>query len=211
MAYELPALPYGYDALEPYIDALTMEIHHTKYHASYVARLNRALQGRENLQRMSLEEIIADIRVVPEDVRQEVRNQGGGHLNHSLFWHIMGPHQGGKPQGMLGDAIVSTFGDFLKFKEALTDSAMNRFGSGWAWLCVNASGKIEVLSTPNQDSPIMLGYRPILGVDVWEHAYYLRYHSRRADYIENWWNLVDWHKVGDLYQHCIEMAGRMER
>jgi superoxide dismutase, Fe-Mn family len=209
MIYELPTLPYDFASLEPYIDAQTMEIHFTKHHAGYIAKLNKSLQGHENLSRMSLEEILADIRVVAEDIRQDVRNNGGGHLNHSLFWHIMGPHKGGMPVGPVADAIASTFGDFLKFQEQFTDAAMSRFGSGWAWLCVNSQGKLEVLSTPNQDSPIMLGYRPVVGIDVWEHAYYLKYQSRRADYISAWWNVVNWPAVSELYQHCLEMVGRM--
>lgn len=208
MVYELPALPYGFDALEPHIDARTMEIHYTKHHAGYIAKLNRILQEHDNLQRLSLEEILSDIRVVPEEIRQDVRNNGGGHLNHSLFWHIMGPGKGGSPVGVVGDAIGSTFGDFLKFQELFIDTAMNRFGSGWTWLCMNSLGKLEVLSTPNQDSPIMLGYRPILGVDLWEHAYYLRYQNRRSDYLAAWWNVVNWPNVAELYQHCLEMVTR---
>lgn len=208
MTFELPSLPYEYSALEPYIDARTMEIHHTKHHAGYIARLNKALEGRDSLRKMNLEEMIADIRVVPEEIRQEVRNQGGGHLNHSLLWHIIGPPQGGGPTGTLRDAVNAIFGDFLKFQEQIASAAAMRFGSGWAWLAVNSGGKLEVLSTPNQDSPIMLGYRPVLGIDLWEHAYYLKYQNRRMDYIAAFWNVVNWRNVAELYQHCMEMVGR---
>ena len=157
---------------------------------------------------MNLEEILADIRAVPEEIRQEVRNQGGGHLNHSLLWHTMGPPNGQGPGPILRDAIAVTFGDFLKFQEQFTNAASARFGSGWAWLCVNSAGKLEVLSTPNQDSPIMLGYRPVLGRILWEHAYYLKYQSRRLDYVAAWWNVVNWHNVTELYQHCLDMVTR---
>lgn len=208
MIYELPTLPYSYSALEPYIDARTMEIHHSRHHAAYIAKLNKALQGHDNLSRLSLEEILSDIRVVPEDIRQEIRNQGGAHLNHSLLWHAMGPGKGGTPPPVLGDAITTAFGDFLKFQEQITDQAMARFGSGWAWLVVNSAGKLETLTTPNEDSPIMLGYRPVLGIDLWEHSYYLKYQNRRVDYISAWWNAVNWSNVTELYQHCLEMVSR---
>ena len=208
MTFELPALPYEYEAMEPYIDARTMEIHHTKHHAGYIARLNKALEGRDNLHKLSLEEVIADIRQVPEEIRQEVRNQGGGHLNHSLLWHIMGPPQGAGPTGALKDAIDAAFGDFLKFQEQIASAAAGRFGSGWVWLCMDAARKLEVFSTPNQDSPIMLGYHPVLGIDLWEHAYYLKYQNRRMDYISAWWNVVNWKNVAELYQHCLQIAGR---
>lgn len=208
MTFELPNLPYDYASLEPYLDARTMELHHTKHHSSYLAHLNKVLEGRENLRKLSLEEILSDIRVVPEEIRQEVRNYGGGHLNHSLLWHVMGPASGQGPSGLIKDAISSAFGDFLKFQDLFTSAAMARFGSGWAWLLVTSGGKLEVLSTPNQDSPIMLGYRPVLGLDLWEHAYYLKYQNRRADYISGWWNIVNWKNVSELYQHCLEMVGR---
>lgn len=208
MIYQLPPLPYPYNALEPHIDAQTMEIHHTKHHAGYVSNLNKLLEGQAKLADRPLEEIIADISIVPEDIRQGIRNNGGGHLNHSLFWHIMGPDKGGEPGGILGHVIQSTFGDFNRFKEQLTKTAMGRFGSGWAWLCVDRQGQMEVLSTPNQDSPIMLGYRPILGVDVWEHAYYLKYQNRRAEYLAAWWNVVDWHKVAEVFAHCMDMVAK---
>jgi Fe-Mn family superoxide dismutase len=208
MTFELPTLPYEYEAMEPYIDARTMEIHHTKHHAGYIARLNKALEGRENLRKMSLEEILADIRQVPEEIRQEVRNQGGGHLNHSLLWHTMGPPQGAGPTGAMKEAIDTAFGDFLKFQEQIASAAAARFGSGWVWLCMDTGRKLEVLSTPNQDSPIMLGYHPVLGIDLWEHAYYLKYQNRRMDYISAWWNVVNWRNVSELYHHCLQIAGR---
>ena len=210
MIYELPAISYEYAALEPFIDARTMEIHFTRHHAGYITKLNKVLQGHSNLLRMSLEEIVSDIRIVPEDIRQDVRNNGGGHLNHSLFWHTMGPNQGGQPQGPIAESIKSVFGDYLKFQEQFTDAAMARFGSGWAWLVMNPAAKLEILTTPNQDSPIMLGYRPMLGLDLWEHAYYLKYQNHRADYISAWWNIVHWPNVNELYQHCLEMVSKTQ-
>ena len=190
--YELPPLPYDYSALEPYIDARTMQIHHAQHHAGYVRKLNRLLEGYEGLAKMPLEDMIADIRMLPEEIRQAIRDNGGGHLNHSLFWEIMAPHKGGEPTGVLREAITGAFVDLPSFKEALTSAALNRFGSGWAWLCLDHRNRLEVVSTPNQDSPIMLGYRPILGIDVWEHAYYLKYQNRRAEYVAAWWNVLDW-------------------
>ena len=191
MAHELPELPYSHDALEPFIDSKTMEIHHGKHHNAYVTNLNNAIAGNEDLEAKSIIELISDLDAVPEDIRGAVRNNGGGHANHSLFWSIMGPGKGGEPNGPLGDAINSTFGTFENFKDAFTKAGMTRFGSGWAWLSVT-NGSLEVSSTPNQDSPIMEGNKPIIGCDVWEHAYYLNYQNLRPDYINAWWNVVDW-------------------
>ena len=191
MAHELPELPYSHDALEPFIDSKTMEIHHGKHHNAYVTNLNNAIAGNEALEAKSIIELISDLDAVPEDIRGAVRNNGGGHANHSLFWSIMGPGKGGEPSGPLGDAINSTFGTFESFKDAFTKAGMTRFGSGWAWLSVS-NGSLEVSSTSNQDSPIMEGNKPIIGCDVWEHAYYLNYQNLRPDYINAWWNVVDW-------------------
>lgn len=208
MSYELPPLPYDFGALEPYIDARTMELHYTKHHAGYVQNLNKALQGHELLAGKSLVSIISDIRMVPEDIRQSVRNNGGGHLNHSLFWEVMGPDKGGEPAGNLREGIISTFGDIPRFKEEFFYAAITRFGSGWAWLGMDSRGQLEILSTANQDSPLMMGYRPILGLDVWEHAYYLKYQNRRADYITAWWSVVNWEKVAEFYESCLDMQSR---
>tara|TARA_B100001250_G_scaffold336305_1_gene302758 strand:+ start:1368 stop:1976 length:609 start_codon:yes stop_codon:yes gene_type:complete len=191
MAHELPELTYSHDALEPFIDSKTMEIHHGKHHNAYVTNLNNAIAGNEALEAKSIIELISDLDAVPEDIRGAVRNNGGGHANHSLFWSIMGPGKGGEPSGPLGDAINSTFGTFESFKDAFTKAGMTRFGSGWAWLSVS-NGSLEVSSTPNQDSPIMEDNEPIIGCDVWEHAYYLNYQNLRPDYINAWWNVVDW-------------------
>ena len=191
MAHELPELTYSHDALEPFIDSKTMEIHHGKHHNAYITNLNNAIAGNEVLEAKSINELIVDLNAVPEDIRGAVRNNGGGHANHSLFWSIMGPGKGGEPSGPLGDAINSTFGTFESFKDAFTKAGMTRFGSGWAWLSVS-NGSLEVSSTPNQDSPIMEGNKPIIGCDVWEHAYYLNYQNLRPDYINAWWNVVDW-------------------
>lgn len=199
MAHELPPLPYAYDALEPYIDARTMEIHHTKHHATYVNNLNAALESAdERLRNLSVEELLRRIDEVPESIRTAVRNNGGGHANHTLFWSVMGPGGGGEPTGELAEAISSTFGSFENFKETFSKAAAGRFGSGWAWLVVK-DGKLEVTSTPNQDSPLMEGQVPILGQDVWEHAYYLKYQNRRPEYIQNWWNVVNWAEVNRRY------------
>lgn len=206
MMYRLPSLHYRYDALEPYLDAETMRIHYERHHGSYVNNLNSLLQGIDRLTDKTLEEILANIAMLPEEIRQSVRNFGGGHLNHCLFWHVMGPPRDTRPAGALEQAIVSTFGDVEALKNKVTQAALDRFGSGWGWLCLDWRGRLEVLSTPNQDSPIMLGYRPILGVDVWEHAYYLHYQSRRADYLAAWWHVVDWDNVADLYEHALSMA-----
>jgi len=194
MAHELTALPYGYDALEPYIDARTMEIHYSKHHQGYVTKLNGALEAHSGLQGKSVEQLMADINTVPEAIRTAVRNNGGGHANHSLFWQVMGPGGGGQPNGQLADAISGAFESFDAFKEKFSDAAATRFGSGWAWLVV-AGGKLAVESTPNQDSPLMEGKTPILGLDVWEHAYYLKYQNRRPEYISAWWNVVKWDEV----------------
>ena len=193
--YALPKLPYAYDALEPHIDAKTMEIHHTKHHNTYVTKLNEALANSPDLGKKSLEELLTGINSIPENVRGAVRNHGGGHHNHSLFWTIMGPKAGGEPTGELASALGSTFGGFAGFKEKFSATAANHFGSGWAWLAVDKGGKLVLKSLPNQDSPLMDGLTPILGLDVWEHAYYLKYQNRRPDYVAAWWNVVNWAEV----------------
>ena len=194
MAHTLPPLPYAFDALEPHIDAKTMEIHHGKHHNAYVTNLNAALEKYPELQSKSIEDLLRDINKVPEDVRTAVRNNGGGHMNHSAFWKWMGPKAGGAPTGSLGDAIKSTFGSFDGFKEQMTKAGVTRFGSGWAWL-IEQNGKLTIESTANQDQPIMEGKKAVLGVDVWEHAYYLKYQNRRPDYLAAWWNVVNWAEV----------------
>jgi Fe-Mn family superoxide dismutase len=194
VAYELPALPYAFDALEPHIDAQTMQIHHGKHHQAYVNNLNAALEKFPELQGKPIEALIADLNAIPESIRTAVRNNGGGHANHSLFWQIMGPNGGGAPTGAIGDAITSTFGSFDSFKEQINKAGVGRFGSGWAWLN-EVGGKLVIESTANQDSPLMEGKTPILGVDVWEHAYYLKYQNRRPDYLAAWWNVVNWDAV----------------
>jgi Fe-Mn family superoxide dismutase len=194
MAFTLPALPYAFDALEPHIDAQTMQIHHGKHHQAYVNNLNAAIEKAPELAGKSLDDLMKNISTVPEAVRTAVRNNGGGHWNHSLFWETMGPKAGGEPTGKLADAIKAAFGDFAKFKEQFAGAATTRFGSGWAWL-VSDGGKLSITSTPNQDNPLMEGKKAILGLDVWEHAYYLKYQNRRPDYIGAWWNVVDWNKV----------------
>ena len=191
MAHELPELPYSHDELEPFIDKTTMEIHHGKHHNAYVTNLNNAISGNESLESKSIIELISDLDSVPEDIRGAVRNNGGGHANHSLFWSIMGPGKGGEPSGALGEAINSTFGSFETLKDEFTKAGMTRFGSGWAWLSIS-NGSLVVSSTPNQDSPLMDGNEPIIGCDVWEHAYYLKYQNLRPDYLNAWWNVVDW-------------------
>lgn len=203
MAHTLPPLPYPYDALEPHIDARTMEIHHTKHHQAYVNNLNSALEKYPELQDKPVEELLRNINSVPEDIRTAVRNNGGGHANHSLFWTIMSPNGGGAPTGELADAINTAFGSFEAFKEQFSKAAATRFGSGWAWLALTAFGKLIVYSTPNQDSPYMDGYTPLLGLDVWEHAYYLNYQNRRADYIAAWWNVVNWEQVAKNYAEAL--------
>jgi Fe-Mn family superoxide dismutase len=204
MAYELPKLPYPYDALEPHIDAKTMEIHYTGHHQTYVNNVNKAIKGKADLEKKSVEDLISDLKSVPEDIRTVVRNNGGGHANHSFFWPIMGPNAGGEPKGKLADDINSTFGSFNDFKEKFAATGAGRFGSGWAWLVVN-NGKLEICSTANQDNPLMgkaiagCEGKPVLGLDVWEHSYYLKYQNRRPDYIKAWWNVVNWDAVAKNY------------
>lgn len=198
MAYTLPDLPYAFDALEPTIDARTMEIHHGKHHAAYVNNVNTALEGSE-LANLSIEELCRSLDRVPENIRTAVRNNGGGHANHSLFWQIMGPNAGGEPKADLAQAISSELGGFDQFKQAFSDAAAKRFGSGWAWLSLDGNGRLVVESTPNQDNPYMHGNTPILGLDVWEHAYYLKYQNRRPEYIGAFWNVVNWDAVADRY------------
>ncbi|MDG0792578.1 superoxide dismutase [Cohnella ginsengisoli] len=199
MAHVLPALPYSNDALEPHIDALTMEIHHDRHHNTYVTNLNKALESAPELADKSLNDLISDLNAVPESIRTAVRNNGGGHANHSLFWETIGPNAGGAPTGALAAAIDSELGGFEKFKETFAAAATTRFGSGWAFLVVGKDGKLKVYSLPNQDSPIFEGETPILGLDVWEHAYYLKYQNKRPDYIGAFWNVVNWEEVGKRY------------
>ncbi|RME71733.1 MAG: superoxide dismutase [Mn] [Verrucomicrobia bacterium] len=209
MAYELPKLDYPYDALEPHIDARTMEIHHTKHHQAYITNVNNALADHPDLAALPIEELIADLSKVPENIRTAVRNNGGGHANHSFFWKILGPGKGGAPTGPLADAINSTFGSFEAFKEAFAKAGATRFGSGWAWLVVTPDGKLAVGSTANQDSPLMgaeiagLAGKPVIGLDVWEHAYYLNYQNRRPDYIAAFWNVVNWDQAAANYAAAI--------
>ncbi len=191
MAHSLPPLPYAFNALEPHIDARTMEIHHGKHHQAYVTNLNAALDKHPELHKKTIEELLGGINSVPEDIRPAVRNNGGGHANHTMFWEIMGPGGGGAPSGAIADAINSSFGSFDKLKEEVKKAAVGRFGSGWAWV-IDSGGKLAVESTANQDSPIMEGKKAVLGIDVWEHAYYLNYQNRRPDYIDAWWNVVNW-------------------
>ncbi|MBM4422626.1 MAG: superoxide dismutase [Chloroflexi bacterium] len=198
MAYELPKLSYAYDALEPHIDARTMEIHHTKHHQAYITNVNKALEGHDALAAKSVEALISDLNSVPENIRTAARNNGGGHANHSLFWAIMKPGGGGEPAGDLAAAINGAFGSFAAFKEKFEAGGVGRFGSGWVWLSIS-NGALEAHSTPNQDSPLMEGKTPVMGCDVWEHAYYLNYQNRRADYLKAWWNVVDWDAVAARY------------
>jgi Fe-Mn family superoxide dismutase len=198
MAFTLPALPYPADALEKSIDKMTMEIHHGKHHKAYVDNLNAALEGQTALQAKPIEQLLREITAVPEAIRQKVINNGGGHANHTMFWEIMAASGGGEPTGKLAEAIKSTFTDFANFKKLIKESALARFGSGWAWLVV-AGGKLQITSTANQDNPMMAGQTPVLGVDVWEHAYYLRYQNRRADYLDAWWNVVNWAAIGKRF------------
>jgi Fe-Mn family superoxide dismutase len=199
MAYTLPALPYAFDALEPSIDARTMEIHHDRHHKAYVDNVNKALEGHAELAALPVEKLIADLDKVPEAIRTVVRNNGGGHANHSLFWLSLGKGKGGEPAGHLGEAVRSVFGSFENFKTALSDAAMKRFGSGWAWLSADPHGKLLVESTANQDSPIMHGNTPLFGIDVWEHAYYLKYQNKRADYVAAIYDVIDWDAVGKRF------------
>ncbi|MEC2345251.1 MULTISPECIES: superoxide dismutase [Paenibacillus] len=200
MAHELPALPYPANALEPYIDEQTMIIHHDRHHNTYVTNLNAALESAPELQSKSVEELISNLDAVPESIRTAVRNNGGGHANHSLFWKVIGPGGGGAPTGAVAAAIDSDLGGFDKFKEDFTKAATTRFGSGWAWLVVGKDGKLAVTSTPNQDSPLFEGLTPILGLDVWEHAYYLKYQNKRPDYIAAFWNVINWDEVNRRYE-----------
>jgi Fe-Mn family superoxide dismutase len=199
MAHEVPNLDYAYDALEPHIDARTMEIHHTKHHAAYVSKLNAALESAPDLQGKDVEDLLRNIDSVPESIRQAVINHGGGHANHTLFWQILAPGKGGAPTGAVAEAIDRDLGGFEKFREAFNAAAANQFGSGWAWLVADADGKLHVYGTANQDSPLMKGHTPLLGIDVWEHAYYLKYQNRRPDYIGAWWNVVNWDKVNEYF------------
>jgi Fe-Mn family superoxide dismutase len=199
MAHAVPPLPYDYNALEPHIDEQTMRIHHDKHHAAYVNNLNAALEKHPGLQSKSVEDLVRGINTVPEDIRPAVRNNGGGHLNHTMFWEIMGPGKGGEPRGGIAEAIKSTFGDFEKFKTQMNDAGVKRFGSGWAWL-IDAGGKLVIESTANQDSPLMEGKKAILGIDVWEHAYYLKYQNRRPDYLAAWWNVINWDAVNNRFK-----------
>lgn len=200
MAHQLPALPYPNNALEPYIDEQTMMIHHDRHHQTYVNNLNAAIEGKADLESKSVEELISDLDSVPDDIRTAVRNNGGGHANHSLFWTIIGPNGGGEPTGAIGEAINNELGGYEKFKEAFSKAAATRFGSGWAWLSVDQNGKLVVSSTPNQDSPLMEGLTPLLGLDVWEHAYYLKYQNKRPDYIAAFFNIINWDEVNKRYE-----------
>jgi Fe-Mn family superoxide dismutase len=200
--FTLPELPYSYSSLEPHIDEETMHLHHDKHHATYVTNLNAALEKYPEFGSMAIEELIKTLDKVPEDVRMTVRNNGGGHYNHSLFWTLMSPHGGGEPEGVLKTKIEEAFGTFKEFSDAFNKAGLGRFGSGWVWVIIK-DNKLEIVSTPNQDSPMMDGIAPILGCDVWEHAYYLKYQNRRADYLASWWNVVDWSKVAELYQATL--------
>ncbi len=200
MAFTLPALPYAFNALEPHIDARTMEIHHGKHHQAYITNANKALEDLPDLAKLSVEDLLKNIGKVPEAKRQALINNAGGHSNHCLFWQVMGPGKGGDPKGNLADDLKATFGDFAKFKETLANLGVTRFGSGWAWLCVGPDKQLKAINSANQDSPLMQGLTPILGLDVWEHAYYLNYQNRRPDYIAAWWNVVNWDKVAELHK-----------
>ncbi len=199
MAFQLPPLPYPYDALEPHIDTTTMQIHHDKHHQAYVTNLNNAIAGNAELESMSIEQLLANLDKVPENIRMAVRNNGGGHANHTMFWEIMGPNGGGAPSGDLAAAINASFGSFDAFKTQFADAGVKRFGSGWAWL-LNDGGKLIITSTPNQDTPLMEGKTPLMGIDVWEHAYYLKYQNRRPDYINAWWNVVNWNEIARRFK-----------
>lgn len=200
MAYVVPPLPYGYDALEPYIDKETMTLHHDKHHAAYVTNLNAAIEKHPELGSKSAEDLIRDLNAIPEDIRTAVRNNGGGHVNHSMFWTIMGPNRGGEPKGALADEMRKTFGDFESFKKLFVDAGTKQFGSGWVWLCRGRDGKLSVTSTPNQDNPMSSGFWPVMGNDVWEHAYYLKYQNRRPEYLNAWWNVVNWDEVSKRFE-----------
>jgi Fe-Mn family superoxide dismutase len=199
MAFELPPLPYSYKALEPYIDARTMQFHHDKHHATYVKNLNAALDKHPELKGKRVEALLSNLNSVPEDIRTTVRNNGGGHVNHTMFWQIMGPNGGGEPTGSIANAIKQTFGSFDSFKQEFNNTAANHFGSGWAWLVRTSDGKLQIMDTFNQDSPFMKGYYPIMGNDLWEHAYYLKYQNRKADYFNAWWSVVNWNEVNKRF------------
>ncbi len=199
MAFELPPLPYGYDALEPYIDTQTMQLHHDKHHNAYITALNKALEDQPHLAALSIEQLLVSLQDVPQEIRTTVRNNGGGHANHSMFWKLMKPQGGGAPKGELAHMIDTTFGSFDNFKTTFNDAASKRFGSGWAWLVIDKDGKLQVTSSANQDSPISDAVYPLLGIDVWEHAYYLKYQNRRPEYLNAWWNVVNWDEVDRLY------------
>lgn len=199
MAHELPTLPYAFDALEPHIDALTMEIHHDRHHGTYVKNLNAALEGHSDLQSKTVTELLSDLNTVPEGIRTAVRNNGGGHANHTLFWELLSPNGGGQPSGKLAEAIRDTFGGFEQFQAEFAKAAAGRFGSGWAWLVIE-NGKLAVTSTANQDNPVMEGKYPLLGLDVWEHAYYLKYQNKRPDYVTAFWNIINWAEVEKRYE-----------
>ena len=200
MAYELPPLPYDYSALEPYIDTQTMQLHHDKHHQTYITNVNNALQGHDQLAAMSVDDLLRNIKQVPESIRTAVQNNAGGHSNHSMFWNIMQPNGGGEPTGNLASAIQQAFGSFDAFKTAFNDAGTKRFGSGWAWLVLDTNGKLQVISTANQDSPLMSGMYPVMGNDVWEHAYYLKYQNRRPEYLNAWWNVVNWDAIAHRYE-----------
>jgi Fe-Mn family superoxide dismutase len=199
MAFTLPTLPYAFNALEPHIDAKTMEIHHDKHHQAYINNLNAAIEKHPELANKSVEDLLKDLNAVPEDIRTAVRNNGGGHWNHSMFWTVMSAKGGGEPSGALADAIKKAFGDFKTFTEKMSAAAVGQFGSGWGWLVKDKGGALSVVATPNQDNPISNGMTPILGVDVWEHAYYLNYQNRRPDYVKAWWNVVNWEEVSKRF------------
>jgi Fe-Mn family superoxide dismutase len=201
--HQLPPLPYAYDALEPYIDKMTMEIHYTKHHGGYVNNLNKALESQTNLQQLSVTELLSRLQQVPDNIRTTVRNNGGGHLNHSMFWKMMKRGGGGEPKGELAEAIQKTFGSFADFRQKFTAAALGRFGSGWAWLMIK-DGKLVVDSTPNQDNPVIDGGKPVFGLDVWEHAYYLKYQNRRNEYIESWWHVVNWEQAAENFQEAAK-------
>jgi len=199
MTFKLPDLPYAYDALEPHIDEETMKIHHDKHHQAYVDKANKAIEKHSELEGKSIEEILSDLESVPEDIKSDIRNHGGGHANHSLYWEVLSPNGGGEPSGDLAEDIKSTFGSFDEFKDEFKAKATGRFGSGWGWLVVN-NGKLEVINTLNQDTPLSIGKTPILGIDVWEHAYYLNYQNKRGDYVDAFWNVVNWDEVAKRYK-----------
>jgi Fe-Mn family superoxide dismutase len=210
MAHTLPPLPYPTDALEPHIDKMTMEIHHGKHHNAYVTNLNAALDKHPELQSKSVEDLLKSINTVPEDIRTAVRNNGGGHANHSMFWRIMAPSGGGEPTGAFAQAISSAFGNFNSFKEKFNDAGVKRFGSGWAWLVRDSKGALQIISSANQDSPLMDGNFPIMGNDVWEHAYYLRYQNRRVDYLKAWWDVVNWKEIAERFDNFKEYMKKAE-